>query len=117
MIYGDDVTHLVTEEGVAYLYKTEGLEERKAAIAAIAGAPRNWSAGRSASNRRSAARAALWQLPKILESVEPTQAEHCGTPQHPGKSRGLVRRSLINRPQSSEAGEVHEPATGLAELG
>jgi malonate decarboxylase alpha subunit len=38
MIYGDDVTHLVTEEGVAYLFKTEGLEERKAAIAAIAGA-------------------------------------------------------------------------------
>lgn len=38
MIYGDDVTHLVTEEGVAYLYKTEGLEERRAAIAAIAGA-------------------------------------------------------------------------------
>jgi malonate decarboxylase alpha subunit len=38
MIYGDDVTHLVTEEGVAYLYKTEGVEERKAAIAAIAGA-------------------------------------------------------------------------------
>jgi malonate decarboxylase alpha subunit len=37
MIYGDDVTHLVTEEGVAYLYKTEGLAERKAAIAAIAG--------------------------------------------------------------------------------
>src|ERR1700729_2180516 len=37
MIYGDDVTHLVTEEGVAHLYKTEGLEERKAAIAAIAG--------------------------------------------------------------------------------
>src|SRR5271165_2075119 len=38
MIYGDDVTHVVTEEGVAYLYKTEGLEERKTAIAAIAGA-------------------------------------------------------------------------------
>jgi malonate decarboxylase alpha subunit len=38
MIYGDDVTHLVTEEGVAYLYKTVGLDERKAAIAAIAGA-------------------------------------------------------------------------------
>ena len=38
MIYGDDVTHLVTEEGVAYLYKTESLEERRAAIAAIAGA-------------------------------------------------------------------------------
>src|SRR5207237_5685458 len=24
MIYGDDVTHVVTEQGVAYLYKTEG---------------------------------------------------------------------------------------------
>ena len=38
MIYGDDVTHVVSEEGVAYLYKAEGLEERRAAIAAIAGA-------------------------------------------------------------------------------
>jgi malonate decarboxylase alpha subunit len=38
MIYGDDVTHVVTEEGVAYLYKAEGLDERKEAIAAIAGA-------------------------------------------------------------------------------
>ena len=38
MIYGDDVTHLVTEEGIAYIYRAEGLEERKAAIAAIAGA-------------------------------------------------------------------------------
>ncbi len=38
MIYGDDVTHVVTEEGIAYLCKTDGLEERKAAVAAIAGA-------------------------------------------------------------------------------
>jgi malonate decarboxylase alpha subunit len=38
MIYGDDVTHLVTEEGIAYLYKTDSLDERKAAIAAVAGA-------------------------------------------------------------------------------
>jgi malonate decarboxylase alpha subunit len=38
MIYGDDVTHLVTEEGIAYVYRAEGLEERKAAIAAVAGA-------------------------------------------------------------------------------
>jgi len=37
MIYGDDLTHVVTEEGIAYLYKTEGMEERKGAIAAIAG--------------------------------------------------------------------------------
>jgi malonate decarboxylase alpha subunit len=38
MIYGDDVTHLVTEEGIAYIFRAEGLEERKAAIAAVAGA-------------------------------------------------------------------------------
>jgi len=37
MIYGDDVSHVVTEEGIAYLYKTEGIEERRRAIAAIAG--------------------------------------------------------------------------------
>lgn len=37
MIYGDDVTHLVTEEGIAYLYKTKTKEERKEAIAAVAG--------------------------------------------------------------------------------
>jgi len=37
MIYGDDVTHVVTEEGVAYLYKAQGEEERKQALAAVAG--------------------------------------------------------------------------------
>lgn len=37
MIYGEDVTHLVTEEGIAYLYKTKTPEERKKAIAAVAG--------------------------------------------------------------------------------
>ena len=37
MIYGDDVSHVVTEEGIAYLYKTEGLEERRHALAAVAG--------------------------------------------------------------------------------
>ena len=38
MIYGDDVSHVVSEEGIAYLYKAEGQEERRAALAAIAGA-------------------------------------------------------------------------------
>jgi hypothetical protein len=37
MIYGDDVTHVVTEEGVACLYKAAGLEERRAALAAVGG--------------------------------------------------------------------------------
>ncbi len=37
MLYGDDITHLVTEEGIAYLYKAETLDERRAAVAAVAG--------------------------------------------------------------------------------
>ncbi|HHW37255.1 MAG TPA: malonate decarboxylase subunit alpha [Bacillales bacterium] len=37
MIYGEDVTHVVTEEGIAYLYKTDSLEKRRELIAAVAG--------------------------------------------------------------------------------
>jgi malonate decarboxylase alpha subunit len=37
MIYGDDVSHVVTEEGIAYLYKAEGQQERRRALAAVAG--------------------------------------------------------------------------------
>jgi malonate decarboxylase alpha subunit len=38
MIYGDDVSHVVTEEGVAYLYRATSLAERREAVAAVAGA-------------------------------------------------------------------------------
>ena len=37
MIYGDDVTHVLTEEGIAYLYRARSLEERRAMAAAVAG--------------------------------------------------------------------------------
>jgi malonate decarboxylase alpha subunit len=37
MIYGDDVSHVVTEEGIAYLYLAEGIDERRGALAAVAG--------------------------------------------------------------------------------
>jgi len=37
MVYGDDVTHVLTEEGIAYLYKARSLEERREMIAAVAG--------------------------------------------------------------------------------
>ena len=37
MIYGQDVSHVVTEEGIAYLYKAEGVKERRRALAAVAG--------------------------------------------------------------------------------
>ena len=51
MIYGDDVTHVVSEQGIAYLYKAQGIEERRAALAAIAGAT---PIGSRASPQRSA---------------------------------------------------------------
>ncbi|WP_075182177.1 malonate decarboxylase subunit alpha [Pantoea sp. 1.19] len=37
MIYGDDVTHVLTEEGIAYLYRATSLEERRAMVATVAG--------------------------------------------------------------------------------
>lgn len=37
MIYSEDTTHIVTEEGIAYLYKTTSMAEKQAAIEAIAG--------------------------------------------------------------------------------
>jgi malonate decarboxylase alpha subunit len=52
MIYGDDVSHVVTEEGIAYLYKTDSGEERRAAVAAIAGATQ---VGLRADSKRTAA--------------------------------------------------------------
>jgi malonate decarboxylase alpha subunit len=49
MIYGDDVSHVVTEEGVAYLYKAHSLTDRRAALAAVAGVT---PVGRSADARQ-----------------------------------------------------------------
>ena len=37
MIYGDDITHVVTEKGLAYLCRCGSREERRAAIRAVAG--------------------------------------------------------------------------------
>ncbi len=37
MIYGDAITQIVTEKGIAHLHKCAGLQEREAAIKAIAG--------------------------------------------------------------------------------
>jgi malonate decarboxylase alpha subunit len=37
MIYGSEITHLVTEAGLAHLYRCETLERRRACIAAISG--------------------------------------------------------------------------------
>lgn len=37
MIYGQDLTHIVTDMGIAYLYLCKDLDERRAAICAVAG--------------------------------------------------------------------------------
>ncbi|CUX47848.1 malonate decarboxylase subunit alpha [Clostridium sp. C105KSO13] len=37
MIYGEDLTHLITEVGLGYVYMAENVEERKKIIAAVAG--------------------------------------------------------------------------------
>jgi malonate decarboxylase alpha subunit len=37
MIYADDLTHILTEEGIAALHKCSGIEERMAAIRGVAG--------------------------------------------------------------------------------
>jgi malonate decarboxylase alpha subunit len=37
MIYADDLTHILTEEGIAFLHRCQGLEERMAAIRGVAG--------------------------------------------------------------------------------
>ena len=51
MIYGDDVSHVVSEAGIAYLYRAASGEERRAALAAIAGAT---PIGRAADPQRTA---------------------------------------------------------------
>ncbi len=37
MIYADDLTHILTEEGIAFMHKCRNLEERMAAIRGVAG--------------------------------------------------------------------------------
>jgi malonate decarboxylase alpha subunit len=72
MIYGDDVSHVVSEVGVAYLYKAQGAEERRAALAAIGG---DTPVGRRADPQRTAdlrARAIV-AYPRDL-GVEPAEA-------------------------------------------
>jgi malonate decarboxylase alpha subunit len=63
MIYGDDVSHVVTEEGVAYLYKAHSLTDRRAALAAVAGVT---PVGRSARRTEALRRDGLVALPEDL---------------------------------------------------
>ena len=51
MIYADDLTHILTEEGIAFLHKCQGLEERMAAIRGVAGYTEVGLAAKSAETR------------------------------------------------------------------
>jgi malonate decarboxylase alpha subunit len=73
MIYGDDLTHVVTEVGVAYLYKTCDAEERRAALAAVAGATPVGS-GRDEARTARLREAGIVALPEDLH-VEPREAK------------------------------------------
>ena len=77
MIYGDDVSHVVSEEGIAYLYMAQGREERRAALAAIAGAT---LIGRRADPQRTASLRARGIV---------------AFPEDLGVSRTAARRSLL----------------------
>jgi malonate decarboxylase alpha subunit len=72
MIYGDEISHLVTEEGIAYLYKAEGIQERRAAVSAVAGVT---SVGLKATAKRTAElrRKGLVAFPEDL-GVRPSEA-------------------------------------------
>jgi malonate decarboxylase alpha subunit len=72
MIYGDDVSHVVSEVGVAYLYKAQGADERRAALAAIGG---DTPVGRRADPQRTAELRArgIVAYPRDL-GVEPGEA-------------------------------------------
>jgi malonate decarboxylase alpha subunit len=63
MIYGDDVSHVVTEEGVAYLFKAHSLTDRRASLAAIAGVT---PVGRGARHTESLRRDGLVAFPEDL---------------------------------------------------
>ena len=103
MIYGDDVTHVVTEEGVAYLYKAHSLADRRAALAAIAGVTPIGRARRRTTHRGAAPRRA-GRLSRGSRGGDPAgRPLAAGRPQHRGPGR-LVRRTV--RPARAVPGLV-----------
>jgi malonate decarboxylase alpha subunit len=72
MIYGDAITQIVTEKGIAHLHKCAGLQEREAAIKAIAG---DTELGKKAKPKETAdlRRRRVVQTPEDL-GIDPAQA-------------------------------------------
>ncbi len=79
MIYGDDVSHVVTEEGIAYLYKAQGQEERRAASRRSPAPPP--SAGEPIARALRAARAWPGGVPGGSgRATDRCPAAHCSPP-------------------------------------
>ena len=107
MIYGDDVSHVVTEEGVAYLYKAPVLADRRAALAAIAGVT-PVGRGADAAARRSGCAATAWSPSRRTSgSTSAWPTGRCWRPaasttSSPGPA------ACTTRPPSSGTGERHD---------
>ena len=110
MIYGDDVSHVVTEEGIAYLYKAEGNEERRRALAAVAGVSPIGLRAVPHRNRR-AAQARHRCIPGRHRRSSPRrQALPAGRTQH-GRPGGVVRQPLLPTRALSELVMTLMPAS------
>jgi hypothetical protein len=73
MIYGDDVTHIVTEEGIANLLLCRGPAEREQRSAAWPASPR-WAEGGIAKLSRRCGSAGSSAVPRISASIPCTPA-------------------------------------------
>ena len=105
MIYGDDVTHVVTEEGVAYLYKAHVADRRRGG----AGRDRRRDTDRTGRRCRPAAeqlrRDGLVAFPEDLGVDRAAgRSVAAGRAQHRGPRRMVRRHSTIRR-HSSGTGE------------
>ena len=95
MIYGEDCTHIVTEQGIAYLYKSDSPEERREILASVAGVT---SVGLSVKPGR------------VRELREAGKVAY---PEDLGIHRGEARRSLLSASNMKEladwSGNLYQP--------
>ncbi|MCD6579745.1 malonate decarboxylase subunit alpha [bacterium] len=82
MISGDQVTHIVTEKGIAYLDKCRDIESRMAAVAAIAG---DTDVGRSISKK---------EIAKLREEKKVQTPEDLGIDKKRANNKLLAARSI-----------------------
>lgn len=78
MVYGEDCTHIATEQGIAFLYKSDSIEERKEIVASVAGVT---SVGLSVSRKR------VDELRRLGKVAYPEDL---------GVNRGEAKRSLLS---------------------